>query len=170
MGRDGRKCAGSPSPVSLAVLHSTRAGGLLAREALMRRREVIYGLSASLALGRGLPAAAQATRPRKVGVVASEAHLHDALVTGLRELGWDPGRDIDVLRAGAGTLDDIDRLLEWDPEVLVTGGAVRIVHAVQRAPRKPIIAIDLESSFKAYRGPEVTLRAFGSICLTWREN
>ena len=32
----------------------------------MKRREVIYGLTASLAIGRGLPAGAQATRARKV--------------------------------------------------------------------------------------------------------
>jgi hypothetical protein len=55
---------------------------------------------------------------------------------GLRELGWDPGRDIDVLRAGAGTLEDIGSLLLGDPEVLVTGGAVRIVHAAQAALTK----------------------------------
>ena len=133
----------------------------------MQRREVIYGLTASLALGRGLPAGAQATRPRKVGVVASEAHLHEAVVAGLRELGWDPGRDIEVLRAGAGTLEDIDHLLQWEPEVLVTGGAVRIVHAAQRAPKKPIIAIDLESDPERSGFVQSLSRPGGSITGIW---
>jgi putative ABC transport system substrate-binding protein len=42
-------------------------------------------------------------------------------------------------------MEAIDRLLEQQPDVLVVGGALRLRHAAQRAPRVPIVATDLES-------------------------
>ena len=45
-------------------------------------------------------------------------------------------------------------MLELQPEVLVLGGAVRVSYAMQRGPKTPIIAIDLEGSRTQRIGPE----------------
>ena len=109
----------------------------------MRRRTVLGGLTAFAALGCSL--AAQAQRRRRIGVVTTERHLYEAVVEGLRELGWDTEREIEIVHSATGSLEDIDRLLEAKPEAIVLGGAVRVAYAAQRGPRTAIIAIDLEN-------------------------
>jgi putative tryptophan/tyrosine transport system substrate-binding protein len=133
----------------------------------VRRREVICSIAAAFALDARSRAAAQSARPRKVGVIASEAHLTDAVVTGLREFGWDPRGDVEVLRVGTGTLADIDQLLRLKPEVLVAGGEVRIAYAAEHAPRTPIIAIDLEGDPERSGLVQSLSRPGGNITGIW---
>src|ERR1051325_2925408 len=98
----------------------------------MRRRTVLSGLTAFAGVGYSLTA--QGQRRRRVGVVTTERHLYEALVEGLRELGWDTEREIEVVHSATGSLEDIDRLLELKPEAIVLGGAVRIAYVAQRRP------------------------------------
>ena len=133
----------------------------------MRRREVIGGVAYVVALGHTSKAQTQ-TRLRKVGVVATEPHLYEAVADGMRELGWNPGRDLEVVRVGlTGSLEEIDRVLEQQPDVLVLGGAVRLAYAADRAPKMPLIAIDLESDPERMGFVQTLSRPGGNITGIW---
>src|SRR6185436_14896759 len=78
------------------------------------------------------------------------------------------GRDVEVVRVGlTGTLEEIDRALEQQPDVLVLGGALRLAHAAERAPKLPLIAIDLESDPERMGFVRSLSRPGGNITGIW---
>ena len=134
-----------------------------------RRRDVVASLGAIAAgLARSRTAWAQTAVARKVGVATSEVHLYEAVVEGLREFGWSPGRDVEVVHGRPGaSMEAVDRLFEWRPDVLVAGGAPRIRHAAERRPSTPIIGIDLESDPERSGFVQSLSRPGGSITGIW---
>ncbi|HEX8167032.1 MAG TPA: ABC transporter substrate-binding protein [Beijerinckiaceae bacterium] len=100
-------------------------------------------------------------------MVTTERHLYEAVVEGLRELGWDTEREIEVVHSATGSLEDIDRLLELKPEAIVLGGAVRIAYAAQRSLQTPIIAIDLEDDPERSGFIQSLARPGGNVTGLW---
>src|SRR5215212_6989085 len=83
-------------------------------------------------------------------------------------MGWNPEQDVVVVRGGmAGTLEEIDEILKEEPEVLVLGGAVRVVRAAERAPKMPLVAIDLESDPERSGFVQTLSRPGGNITGIW---
>ena len=135
----------------------------------MRRRTVLSGAAALAALSYTRHQGwAQPRRIRKVGVVTTERHLYEAVTDGLREMGWNPEQDVVVVRGGmTGSLKEIDEILKEEPEVLVLGGAVRVARAAERAPKLPLVAIDLESDPERSGFVQTLSRPGGNITGIW---
>lgn len=118
----------------------------------MRRREFIAGFGATT-MWPVVGLAQQHERIRRVGVFLPYnegdpvgATLHAALVQGLAELGWQEGRNLQVISRWAPRSPEqvpvvIKELLDLRPEVLATG-TVRLTRAVQEQTQSiPIVIV-----------------------------
>src|SRR5829696_9249528 len=122
----------------------TARAGPLAREVLMRRRQVIAGLGAAAQMGLVKLAGAQAPAGKRwrLGYLApgNIPHLLEAFKNGLRDLGYLEGQNLTIeYRFGEGRPEIFDKLaanlVQLAPDVIVTVATPRLLR--QSAPLEP---------------------------------
>ena len=126
---------------------------------LIRRR--FLRASLILALGEATGSAAQAPPPRRVGYLVNaipaadlsgpKAHpLSAAFAAGLREAGWEEGRNLEILwRSAEGKAERrpslIDEYLRAKVDVIVVSSNVQALEAKERTRQVPIVVVGLYS-------------------------
>ncbi|MFZ0152540.1 MAG: ABC transporter substrate-binding protein [Xanthobacteraceae bacterium] len=118
----------------------------------MRRREFIASVG-STAVAWPLMARAQQGRVRRIGVLMARAANDPegqkqaaALERGIKELGWSPGRNVEIeYRWAAGDASRAEalakELLDWRPDILVANSTPSLVAARQATSTIPIVFV-----------------------------
>jgi putative ABC transport system substrate-binding protein len=118
----------------------------------MRRREFIAFVG-STAVAWPLMARAQQGRVRRIGVLMARAANDPegqkqaaALQRGIEELGWSPGRNVEIeYRWPAGDASRAEalakELLDWRPDILVANSTPSLVAARQATSTIPIVFV-----------------------------
>jgi putative ABC transport system substrate-binding protein len=113
---------------------------------VIARREFLVGLASAVT---AVPVIAQ-TRVPRVGMVSGGSPSLNALLQGLRDLGWVPGQTVLVEhRPTEGHAERygpaVESLLKMGVDVMVVTSPHGLGAARSRARKVPIVAIDLES-------------------------
>src|SRR6516225_11007469 len=119
----------------------------------MRRRDFIKGIVGSVTLLPSPARAQQTQRVPRIGVLMARAANDPegqkqaaALQRGIEELGWSPGRNVEIeYRWAAGDASRAQalakELLDWRPDILVANSTPSLVAARQATSTIPIVFV-----------------------------